>query len=145
MTNIKILYDPALQGSRWLGYFDLLGTQERIEAGKYFDVFDIYARAVEAVAKSIPGESTVCYVCFSDSFIVYSPSDSGGDFQFIDHVARWFTYNLISNYIPVRGALSCGGFYADKTNNIYFGPALNEAYKYGEAQDWVGFLLAPSA
>lgn len=85
------------------------------------------------------------YACFSDSFIIYSPSDSGGDFAYIDSVARWFVYKLIVDHVPVRGALACGDFYADKEHSLYFGTALIEAYEYGEAQDWLGFLLSPSA
>ena len=36
-------------------------------------------------------------------------------------------------------------FYADKESNTFFGPALIEAYHYGENQDWIGFVLTPSA
>ncbi|OGP52910.1 MAG: hypothetical protein A2Y65_10165 [Deltaproteobacteria bacterium RBG_13_52_11] len=45
----------------------------------------------------------------------------------------------------MRGALACGGFYADGRNRIYLGEALLEAYEWGENQDWIGFILAPSA
>jgi hypothetical protein len=31
------------------------------------------------------------------------------------------------------------------TTSIFIGQALVEAYEYGEGQDWVGFLLCPSA
>ena len=41
--------------------------------------------------------------------------------------------------------MSYGDFYADKENNVLFGPALIEAYHHGENQDWIGFVLSPSA
>ena len=41
--------------------------------------------------------------------------------------------------------MSYGDFYADKESNTFFGPALIEAYHYGENQDWIGFVLTPSA
>lgn len=60
-------------------------------------------------------------------------------------MARWFSYELTLRKIPVRGALSFGDFYSDPLNNLYFWQALVEAYQYGEAQDWVGYMLTPSA
>jgi hypothetical protein len=40
--------------------------------------------------------------------------------------------------------MSYDDFYVHKKNDLFFGEALTEAYKYGEAQDWIGFLLCPS-
>ncbi len=47
--------------------------------------------------------------------------------------------------IPVCGAMSYGDFYADKNNNVFFGEALIEAYSFGENQNWIGFIICPSA
>ncbi len=44
-----------------------------------------------------------------------------------------------------RGALGTGQFYADKQNNIFLGSALIDAYEYAEKQDWIGFVVTPSA
>lgn len=143
--RFEVRYLPGQQKRRWLGYFDLLGTKARIETAGHFQIFDVYARAVEAAKTRTDDMPAVRYACFSDSFLIYTESDSGADLTYIDSVARWFVYNLITSHIPVRGALSCGDFYADKENSIYFGPALIEAHEYGEAQDWLGLLLAPSA
>jgi len=54
-------------------------------------------------------------------------------------------YFLIEAQIPARGAISLGEFYADQKNSLFFGKALIEAYEYGEAQNWLGFLVCPSA
>jgi hypothetical protein len=45
----------------------------------------------------------------------------------------------------MRGALGTGQFYADKQNNIFIGSALIDAYTYAEKQDWIGFVVTPSA
>lgn len=142
----EVHYNPKAQKRRWLGYFDLLGTRARIESGRHLQVFSIYAQAVEAAtsASENAGGAIGC-TCFSDTFIIYSVTDSGEAFAYVDMVARWFTYKLIVARIPVRGALSCGEFYADDKHSLFFGPALIEAYDYGEAQDWLGFMLTPSA
>jgi len=63
----------------------------------------------------------------------------------MDMISRWFVHFLILAEIPLRGAIACGDFYADTANQVYLGQALVEAYEFGEAQDWIGFLLCPSA
>jgi hypothetical protein len=45
----------------------------------------------------------------------------------------------------VRGAVSCGEFFADKPNQIFLGRALVEALEYGERYNWIGFTLSLSA
>ena len=52
---------------------------------------------------------------------------------------------MIEAQIPLRGAIACGHMYADFINRIFVGETLVEAYLYGEAQDWVGYVLCPSA
>jgi hypothetical protein len=145
-TQIEIWYNPANDSHRWLGYFDLLGTRTLIKSHDHFYVFTVYATAIEEAKKTLACQPAVSSVWFSDTFLIYTSDDSAQNFAFIDQVSRWFVYFLLTTAsIPVRGAISCGDFYADRSRNLYFGPALVEAYEYGEAQDWIGFLLGPSA
>lgn len=81
---------------------------------------------------------------FSDTFIVYSRSDSLQDFAHVESAARIFFQLLLIKNIPVRGCISHGKLYSQAKRNIFVGPALIEAHLYGEALDWVGFCLAPS-
>lgn len=142
-AQIEIWYNPANDSHRWLGYFDLLGTRALIKSRAHFYVFTVYATAIEEARKTLACQPTVSSVWFSDTFLIYTSDDSAQNFAFIDQVSRWFVYFLLTTAsIPVRGAISCGDFYADRSSNVYFGPALVEAYEYGEAQDWIGFLLS---
>jgi hypothetical protein len=138
-------YNPACSRSRWLGYFDLLGTRQLIRSGDHFQVFSVYDRAVREVTHWNSRLPQIRRAWFSDTFLIYSDSDAASDFGEMDMISRWFVHFLILAEIPVRGAIACGGFYADTSNQVYFGQALVEAYEYGEAQDWIGFLLCPSA
>lgn len=141
----EIHFDPTCSHSRWLGYFDLLGTRQLIQTGNHIQIFCIYARAVEAAKRETSGLEEIQRAWFSDTFLIYSENDSASDFVAIDMVARWFVHFLIMAKIPVRGAIACDDFYADSRSNLYFGKALVEAYEYGEAQDQIGYLLCPSA
>lgn len=143
----KIWYKDDGNYSRcWLAYFDLLGISVLTKSKAFFDVFMIYDKAIEETQKGTElCQQVVSPVWFSDTFVAYASDDSGRSFSFIDLFSRYFAYFLIEASIPVRGALSCGDFYTDRSNSLYFGPALIEACEYGEAQDWIGLLLCPSA
>jgi hypothetical protein len=142
---VELIYDSSSKSKRWLAYFDLLGFRNQIQSKGQIQVFGILSKSVENAMTRCPASSKISPVWFSDTFVFYSEDESANSFRWIDHVARWFAYFLIMADIPVRGALSCDDFYADRATNLYFGPALVEAYEYGEAQDWIGLLLTPSA
>lgn len=131
---------------RWLSFFDLLGTKNLIDSKHWGDVFEIYARSIEKFRiDHQSNSSSIKRICFSDSFIVYSEGASAQEFSQIDQFSRIFMGEMISSRIVLRGALAFGEFYADEIQSVFFGKALNEAYKYGEAQNWIGFVLCPSA
>ena len=129
---------------RWLGYFDLLGTSELIRSGKTFEVLTAYQDACEQLARWSTRHASVYHAWFSDTFIMYSDNDSLEAFSSIEMVCRWFVFALLRRRIPVRGAISCGQFYADRAKNLYVGAALLDAYEWGENQNWIGFILSPS-
>jgi hypothetical protein len=140
-----IHYNPQCNASRWLAYFDLLGIRSLIQDNRIMDVFCAYSSAVEEAKNLQKDDREIRCFWFSDSFVTYSETDSASDFALMDQFARWFTHFLLTRNIPFRGAISCGEFYADDKNSLYFGKALVEAYEYGENQDWIACLLCPSA
>lgn len=145
MQTNMIHYNPSCDRKRWVAYFDLLGTKEIIRSNRIFEVFVAYAQAVEHVSRELHQTNAVQCAWFSDTFLMYSTDDSASDFTVMDHVARWFIQHLVTHKIPVRGAIACDEFYADNNHGMFFGKALVEAYEYGEAQDWIGYLLCPSS
>jgi hypothetical protein len=60
-------------------------------------------------------------------------------------ISRIITMKFFEQYLPVRGAISFGEFYANREDSIYFGKALVEAYELTESQQWIGTAIAPSA
>ena len=141
----SIEYDSENCASRWLGYFDLMGTSELIKSGRTEEVFDACQEAIDRLKTWKKRHPSVYHDWFSDTFIMFSEDDSALSFTAIEMVCRWFVFSLISRNIPVRGALSCGKFYADRENSLYLGSALVDAHKWGESQDWIGFILCPSS
>lgn len=144
MSN-DIRYNSDLASKRWVGYFDLLGVKQLYKTKNHISIFVAISSAIEKFKERATAWGNVGYAWFSDTFIVYTDDDSTESFSAIDNISRCFFYFLITADIPVRGAISCDAFYADRENDLFFGEALIEAYEYGEAQDWIGFLLCPSA
>lgn len=99
---------------------------------------------MRAACKLGKSEAGLLNSWFSDTFIIYSGSDSLQDFAHVESAARNFFQLLLIKNIPVRGCISHGKLYSQAKQNIFIGPALIEAHLYGEALDWVGFCLAPS-
>lgn len=140
-----IHYNSDLASNRWVGYFDLLGVKQLFKTKNHISIFVAISSAIEKFKERATAWENVGYAWFSDTFVVYTIDDSAESFGAIDNISRWFFYFLITGDIPVRGAISCDSFYADRDNQLFFGEALIEAYEYGEAQDWIGLLLCPSA
>ncbi len=127
---------------RWIAYFDLLGIRRLLDEGKEAQVFHAYQEAIE---RCQTGSVELRQAWLSDTFLIVAPDDSAGSFNSIDRACRYFLYFLIQARIPLRGAISCDRLYADFDARVIFGSALIEAYEYGEGQDWLGFLVCPSA
>ncbi|WP_148252866.1 hypothetical protein [Aidingimonas lacisalsi] len=131
---------------RWFCYLDLLGFRRLVETNSIQRILPIYEKALKHLEDSALeyNHRGLYSSWFSDTFLLYSASDSAKHFALLEHLSRTFFQNLILNEIPVRGAISCGDLYSQQERNIFIGPALIDAYTYGEGQDWIGLLLTPS-
>ncbi len=137
-------FDPTHYCKRWVAYYDLLGITDRIESGDHRGVFEALARAIEEAKKQADYLKQARCAWFFDSFIIYNNSERDSDYPAIELFVRRFAYALIVNEIPMRGAIAWGEFYADQEHSLYFGQALVEAHRYGEAQDWLGLVYCPT-
>jgi len=138
-------FDPENLRTRWVAYFDLLGITELLNSNRIISVFEAYSLALKELGRGAGEPERLGRAWFSDTFVLWSKDDSPEGFRDLDLVARWFTYFLLQQKVPFRGAISCGEMYVDERHRLFFGKALLEAYQYGEAQDWIGLVLTPSA
>lgn len=139
-------FRPLRYSNRWFCYLDLLGFTALVNDENIANVIPLYNKALakmERLAKPKKGHG-VTYSWFSDTFIIYSYGGKESDFAYVEQTGRLFFQELILSHIPVRGALTFGKLYSQSSRNIFVGPALIDAYYYGERQNWLGFLLTPS-
>lgn len=139
-------FDPRNSKPRWIAYFDLLGTSDRVSGQDLFSAFSVYERAIVDLQKhEFFSDSSIGVSWFSDSFLIYSTNSDLSEFWIIDHVARWFLVELLHAGLPATGAISYGELYADRGNSIFFGVGLIDAVKCCEIQDWIGLVISESA
>jgi hypothetical protein len=142
---------PALRfsknalGVRWLSCFDLLGFKNLVHTSDLESVFFRYEKAMRALHLTAVGRPHVSLAWFSDTFLIYAPDATCAGFFAVDDASHLFITNLILHEIPVRGAMSCDELYLNRSSQTYLGKGLVQAYKYGDGQDWIGFVLCPSA
>lgn len=144
----EIYVKPEAQKKRWVAYFDILGFTALIETRSWENVFTPYSKVVEVARHVIARENRakiVTQVCFSDTILCYTRDDSFESFYSINDASKKLIDSYISDRMPVRGAMACEEFYVDENNGLHFGKALIESYKYTKNQDWIGFILTPSA
>lgn len=141
----KVLMDELKGQVRWVAHLDLLGVCSLIQSEHWYKVFSIYARSIDDFQKGTFGDHLLTRMTFSDSFVVYSTDESALSYRALDSFIRHFVVRLITQDIPVRGAISCGYFYSDIPNSLFFGQALVEAHRVGESLDWIGLVLTESA
>jgi hypothetical protein len=132
---------------RWFCYLDLLGFALLVNSDKVHEVIPTYEDVIQELKSHADAETSrgVMFSWFSDTFIVYSRYGTERDFAAVESVGCLFFQRLLLADIPVRGALTYGKLYSRGRKNIFVGPALIDAYSYGEKQNWLGFLLTPNA
>jgi hypothetical protein len=144
---IELSFRPLRYRNRWFAYLDLLGFTNLVQSKAIEDVLPIYAEALKRMrtaCKAGKQEVGLISTWFSDTFIIYSRSDTLHDFVHLESAARIFFQMLLIKHIPVRGCISHGKLYSQAKKNVFVGPALIEAHTFGEALDWVGLCFAPS-
>lgn len=138
-------FKPLRYRKRWFCYLDLLGFTALVNDNDIRKVIPTYQDVLNKLKTKVKVLSAkgVIYSWFSDTFIIYSRSDSEEEFALIEAIGRQFFQELILRKIPVRGAITHGPLYSQSSKNIFVGQALIDAYNYGEKQEWIGFILTP--
>ena len=129
----------------WVACIDLLGFSRMVRLDGWSMIASIYEQSLEQLTEGPTHHYPVQYAWFSDTFLLFTPSDSGQDFSFIESRARHFCQGLVAKKITLRGAMACGEFLAHPEENVFIGSALVDAYRQCEDQDWVGFSLTKTA
>ncbi len=86
----------------------------------------------------------------SDSIFIVRPpgqDDASGGLAviFLAHKVAHLIAMAMDSGIPLRGAIAYGECFVGTRGQVFLGKPLAEAYLWGERQEWIGAMLAPSA
>ena len=143
-------------GTRYVAHLDILGMSTIVE--KDLDeawglLSDLVAVKDKASKKSIEFIDTkeivnlwekIQIVTFSDTIILFTKSNTASELQSIIILLSEIFHKAMYNCVPIRAGLSLGKFYFNIEKSMYAGPALIEAYRVGEASQWLGISLGES-
>ena len=132
---------------RHVAYIDIMGFKDRVAKFKHEDVYatmlQINDRRIKAVGVKWTDTDIelVSTTTFSDSIMIFSKDDTPDSlYSFICTVAA-FTEDLFITGVPHKGAISFGMMTLDKTNSIFFGQPLIDAYLLQEELEYYGVIV----
>lgn len=149
---------------RFVGLFDVMGFSAMVRsAGERHEALnrtmrDLHdaARTAEkfagsgddritqfAVASVASGQIKV--VQFSDSIIVFTEDGESPAGMLIQMAAQLLFNRALQNGVILRGAIARGTVTADFQRSIFFGVPIVDAYRLGQAQQWYGIAIHPTA
>lgn len=125
-----LVYSTLRYRDRWFAYLSLLGFTNLVQTSTIESVLPVYSEALKrerTACKRGKSEVGLFNSWFSDTFIIYSRSDSLQDLAHVESAARIFFQLLPIKNIPARGCISHGKLYSHAKQSIFVGPAINRS------------------
>jgi len=137
--------------NRFVAFIDILGFKDKVMRDSHEEIYSQLSKIsrtkqyIEEVSNNPIfmrkfGDSDTFIVNFSDSIIVFSKNDSIGNFNFFLEVITYLFSNAINNKIPLKGGISHGKISVNKTEQIYFGQPIIDAYSIEEDVNYLGIV-----
>ncbi|MDF3823017.1 hypothetical protein P3G55_24195 [Leptospira sp. 96542] len=93
-------------------------------------------------AETVATPQHVQAVTFSDTIILFSRGETLNDLRAILIMATELLNKALHLCVPIRIGISVGTFFFNLDESMYAGPALIEAYRLGEAAQWIGIVTS---
>jgi len=84
-------------------------------------------------------------ITFSDTLLLFTAGASDLELKSMIILVSEIFHKTLFKCVPVRAGISVGEFWFNLYKAMYAGPALIEAYRTGEAAQWLGIAFAESA
>ena len=125
----------------YLAFLDVLGFSALVADGS--SRIDSYFESLKRVTEPVD----IPFVVFSDSIILTTKGDGEQDLLTLAETCSRLLFDFIEKDICIRGAIAFGSYVRREINDSIFiaGRALIDAYRFEDAQNWVGVMIAPSA
>jgi hypothetical protein len=147
MDNLQV-GDWIPTAKRFVGFLDLMGFKDYVARHNHDLVYETMKRLSQikkVVDDFIPNgekfkEKKLYTTSFSDSLILFSSDDSLESFELISTSIRYILSRAIKEALPMKGALAHGLISVNKTEQIFFGQPLIDAYLLQEEVNYYGII-----
>lgn len=146
MENVKNWITTA---KRFVVFLDIMGFKDFIYRNPHEIVYEklqFLSRrkdALDKASKNIgisPSDSAIYSTSFSDSIIMFSKDDSIECFQIISAAAAFLVQEALTHDIPIKGGIAYGQTTVNKSQQIFFGQPIVDAYEMQEEVCYYGVV-----
>jgi len=102
---------------------------------------EIFRMRIELTQTGDIIKDRLAVITFSDTIVVFTQSDEDADLYAIVLMCDELVSRSLSYSIPLRAGIAYGSFLFNFDESMFAGPALVEAYRTGEAAQWIGIVL----
>jgi len=128
---------------------DALPSPSNVVMSAHVRPMNMEHESVEARLEKMKREWSDHVRVFSDSMFFffggYIPNTHPASPYLLGATAREIMTRLWLRRIPHRGSIAFGPCHLNPTKNIFVGPAIVEAHRWEQAQNWLGVSVAPGS
>lgn len=135
--------------NRFVAFFDILGFKDLVMRSSHNEIYEKLngisktKKWLENLANNSDvqdkiGNGEIYTVSFSDSIVLFSKNDDIENFKFFLVAVRWLFAKAIENNTPMKGGIAYGEISLNKSEQIYFGQAIIDAYLIEEDVNYFG-------
>jgi hypothetical protein len=133
---------------RFVAFFDIMGFKDYLSRHTHAEVYNEMSKISKNINQiySIKEQKFPLFAgkihtaTFSDSIILFSKDNSIDSFNSFSLITAWLFKSIIKDSFPVKGAIAHGKIVVNKSNNIYFGQPIIDAYELQEDVNYYGIV-----
>jgi len=142
---------------RFVAFIDILGFKDRVLRSDHKEIYKMLRLLTKVLNESINISYAVRnmkkmmeyqldpdlldYTMFSDSIIIFTKNADYFTYQILCEKLNELILEAFKLNIPIKGSISFGTITVDKSNNIFFGQPLIDAYLLEEDLNYMGIVI----
>ena len=133
--------------NRFVAFLDILGFKDLVMRKSHDEIYQTLnqlsksKKLIEKAAElKAVGDAEVYVVSFSDSIVIFSKNDNIENFKYFLLATRWLFTGAFNKQIPIKGGFAHGEISLNKTEQIYFGQPIIDAYLIEEDVNYMGVV-----
>ena len=140
--------------TRFVAFLDILGFKDKVMRKSHAEIYEELSKISklkDTVENRLSLKNTekfydadVYVVSFSDSIVIFSKNDSFENFEYFLVALRGIFANSIRHKIAMKGGFAHGEISLNKTEQIYFGQPIIDAYLIEEDVNYLGVVAHSS-